>query len=170
MACTISQQRPTDPPAAKARTPTASTPATMSIKPLKRQINLKNLLSSIVLLTPNPQTPQLAKFSFYWWAVNKSQAYKWWSMIQYVGAIMLHHIINQILDYFLPALLNSVPRTTQGGFNRACRVFRMFPPGFSHPDKRILSLSVLFKINSVKRINCQHLIDFVADYQNGLYN
>jgi len=54
---------------------------------------------------------------------------------------MLHRIIGQFLDYCRFALLNSAPRITYGAFNRACRVFRTFPPGFNHPDKRIRSLS-----------------------------
>jgi len=70
-------------------------------------------------------------------------------MIQSGGAIMLHHIISQFLDY--------------------CRLAEFSERSLQALTIRLSKFEIflkIIKIRSVKTITYQHLINFVADYEN----
>ena len=69
------------------------------------------------------------------------------------GAIMLHRIISQFLDYCRLAEISV----------RSLQALAIQTNEFE-------AFLKILKIRSVKTITYQHLIDFVGDYENGLYN
>jgi len=76
-----------------------------------------------------------------------------WFHCQKGGAIMLHRIISQFLDY--------------------CRLAEFSERSIQTLTARINEFEAflkILKIRSIKKIKYRHLVDFVADYRNGLYN